>query len=107
MIKVENIKTFKAKGPFVVNIMRGHSPLANPYHDGRDGNRAEVIAKYRRWLWKQIQTENWVVINELKRLWQLNRSGNLTLVCCCKPLPCHGDVVKSCIEWMSKDFALS
>jgi len=24
-------------------------------------------------------------------------------VCCCKPLACHGDIVKAAIEWMIVD----
>jgi hypothetical protein len=32
------------------------SPLGNPYLLGRDGNREEVIAQYRRWLWAQLQS---------------------------------------------------
>jgi hypothetical protein len=30
-------------------------PLGNPFVVGRDGSRAEVIAKYRRWLWARLQ----------------------------------------------------
>ncbi|MCA6430258.1 MAG: DUF4326 domain-containing protein [Cytophagales bacterium] len=26
--------------------------------------------------------------------------NKLQLVCWCKPLPCHGDVVLSCLEWL-------
>ena len=31
------------------------SPLGNPFVLGRDGNREEVIAEYRHWLWAQMQ----------------------------------------------------
>jgi hypothetical protein len=31
------------------------SPLGNPFALGRDGSREQVIARYRRWLWAQLQ----------------------------------------------------
>ncbi|MFZ9753737.1 MAG: DUF4326 domain-containing protein [Cyanobium sp.] len=34
--------------------MEHSSPLGNPYAFGRDGNREEVIAQYRRWLRVQL-----------------------------------------------------
>ena len=82
------------------------SPLANPYVIGKDGNREEVIAKYRKWLWFHIK--QWhqtgklnAPVSELLRL-VCDRSESMTLTCWCHPLPCHGDVIISCIQWMRK-----
>ena len=75
------------------------SPLGNPYKIGRDGNREEVIRKYRAWLWSQIRNKNKKVLSELRKIKESALSGNVYLICYCKPLKCHGDVIKSCVEW--------
>jgi hypothetical protein len=85
-----------------ISIMRGKSALANPYRIGVDGDRAQVIEKYRHWLWAQLQGDVGNPVNmELKRLLAVARKGSLALVCCCKPLPCHGDVIRNCLEWLN------
>lgn len=75
------------------------SILANPYKIGRDGDRTQVMAKYRRWLWKQV-TERGPVYHELLRMARRSRTEHLKLACWCKPEPCHGDIIKNCIEWL-------
>lgn len=97
-IRVEN-KRFNDEG---IYIGRG-SVLGNKFRIGVDGSRKEVIEKYRMWLWGEIKRNNRVVVNELWRLIEIGREKDLVLLCWCKPLPCHGDVVKSCIEWMDKN----
>lgn len=56
--------------------------FSNPFVIGRDGTRAEVIAKYERWALKQPH-----IIAALPEL------VDKDLVCWCAPLPCHGDVL--------------
>jgi len=78
------------------------SVLGNPFLIGRDGDRSEVIAKYRIWLWSQIRTKD-EVWDELKVLYYAwKKHGDLTLFCWCAPKACHGDVIKSCLEWMDR-----
>ena len=74
------------------------SVLANLFVIGRDGNRDQVVAKYRVWLWSQIKA-NGTVLKELKRLSRLDRKS-LRLVCWCAPAACHGDVVLKALEWL-------
>ncbi len=88
------------------------SALGNPYKIGTDGAREQVIEKFRHWLWEIIkgaqagaalgktEREAW---DELNRLKEKSRRGDLNLLCYCKPLPCHGDVIKSCIEWLREE----
>ena len=78
------------------------SVLGNPFEmkEKTSQERNRVIAQYRKWLWEQIQSKNAKVINELNRLLYLERQFNkLCLVCWCKPLPCHSDVLVKCLEW--------
>lgn len=58
------------------------SKWGNPFVIGRDGSRAEVIAKYRTWIVAQPALMN--TLDELR---------GRDLVCWCAPLACHGDVL--------------
>lgn len=59
------------------------SKWGNPFVIGRDGNRATVIRKYESWL--RSKPELIQALPELR---------GKTLVCWCKPLACHGDVLE-------------
>lgn len=71
----------KYRDNFDVYIGRG-SKWGNPFIIGKDGNRDEVIAKYREWI--KTRPELLAALPELvgKRLG-----------CFCKPKPCHGDIL--------------
>jgi len=61
----------------------------NPFSIGRDGDRETVLAKYRRWLDRMLQSEKREVFLEaLKKL-----ATASALICCCKPKDCHGDIL--------------
>lgn len=77
-----------------VNIMRG-TPWGNPFVIGRDGDRVEVVRRYRRWLWEKIQTEPG--FGEAVR----NLHGR-DLCCCCAPAACHGDVLLAAAAYLSQ-----
>jgi hypothetical protein len=80
MIRVANLRNEK----YDVYIGRG-SKWGNPFIINKDGNRAEVIRKYREYAKKFSREE----LLELK---------DKTLGCYCKPLACHGDVLKEMCE---------
>ena len=67
----------------------------NPFRIGKDGERAEVIEKYRRWLWEKIQREE-------QDLYELADLQGCELGCHCHPLPCHGDVLARAAEWAAR-----
>ncbi len=54
----------------------------NPFVIGRDGDREDVITKYRAWLLTQPQL-----------LAKLPRLRGKILGCWCRPKLCHGDVI--------------
>ena len=73
----------------VVHIREPHdvyigrpSKWGNPFYLGIDGNRAEVIAKYREWISKQP-----LLLADLEEL------RDKRLGCYCAPQSCHGDVL--------------
>lgn len=93
-IRIENKRTYSGPGQYIGRP----SPLGNPYIIGRDGSRTEVIAKYKKWLWQQLQSET-PAKKELLRLARVYaKQHRITLVCWCAPDPCHGDVIASALE---------
>ena len=97
MINVHNINTYTGKG---VYIGRG-SVFGNPFKIGKDGNRDQVLAKYKRYLWNGINDDSSEICLNIKKLCDkyVRDNGNLNLICHCAPLPCHGDIIRSCILW--------
>ena len=79
MARVKHIREVKESND--VYIGRG-SKWGNPYVIGKDGNRDEVIEKYR--LYIERTPELLCAISELK---------GKNLVCFCKPQRCHGDIL--------------
>jgi len=71
---------------FDVYIGRG-SKWGNPFVIGKDGDRAEVIAKYEYYL---LQNDR--LLNDLHEL-EGKRLG-----CYCSPKACHGDVLLKELE---------
>jgi Domain of unknown function (DUF4326) len=88
-----------------VYVGRGRDPRTgepgrwgNPFRIGRDGNRAEVIARYRRWLWAEIETGR-IELADLASL------DDKRLGCWCSPQPCHGDVLATAARWAMEQIA--
>lgn len=110
MITVINGKTNRFLGNDKIYISRENktysveeSVLKNIFIIRKDGTRNEIIAKYRAWLWKEFNKKG-AVYKELIRIAIKVKAGeNIQLVCWCKPLDCHGDVIKRCIEWIIKE----
>lgn len=82
MSKVVNCKT----DPFDVYIGRP-SKWGNPFTIGKDGNRQEVIEKYRKYI-----LSNQELLDSLEEL------RGKVLGCWCKPKSCHGDVLLDLLE---------
>lgn len=66
---------------FDIYIGRG-SKWGNPFKIGRDGDRLEVIAKYRKY-----------ILNRSDLLADLHELKGKRLGCWCCPKPCHGDIL--------------
>jgi len=82
------------------------SPLANRFPIA-GSTREESVAKYRLWLWDQIVDEDKAVLGELSRIWQMSqRVEEINLYCYCAPLLCHGEIIRSCLEWMDENSGL-
>ncbi len=79
-------------GPDTVIVDR-RTKFGNPYRLGVNVDDPElVIANYRHWLWRSIQTGA-ITIEELAWL------HGKELACWCHPAPCHAHVLASAATW--------
>jgi hypothetical protein len=90
-MKVVNLK----KEKYEVYVGRG-SMWGNSFKIGVDGNRENVIEKYKKELWTKMQDPEFCKI-------MLRELDGKVLGCYCKPSQCHGDVLISAIEWLKKN----
>ena len=75
------------------------SHLSSKHAQIKVATREEAVDRYRGWLEEQLEDSDSLEAKAFNNLVQFYREfGELTLVCWCKPLPCHGDVLKEMIE---------
>jgi len=67
----------------------------NPFAIGKDGNREQVIEKYREWVLKQP-----------KLMSELHELQDKILGCFCKPQACHGDILKELVDKLYTHYTL-
>jgi len=97
----------KQPGDIYIGRPRGSQAwgFGNPFTMPYDGNRAEVIRKYRAWL-ETGQTYGNTDATPERRTWVLQNIPQLKgrrLVCFCKPKPCHGDVLKEMADKVNNE----
>jgi len=63
------------------------SKWGNPFREGKDGTRKEVIDKYRKY-----------ILSNKELMDSLDELEGKVLGCWCKPKACHGDVLVELIE---------
>lgn len=108
MIKVVNKRKYKGSGLYIGRP----SLLGNPYShldksiaEYRCETREESIEKYLEWMRKQY-VSNRKIKQFLVDLAKKHKLGEeIVLVCWCKPLPCHGDVLKTIIEKIAESLS--
>ena len=99
-IEVLNYKTDRIVGALCIMQSKG-ATLGNPFYKMR--NRHSSIRKFRRYLYDHIKKRS-NVHSELMRLTRMYLNGEkVRIYCCCKPLPCHGDVIADAIRWLAKN----
>ena len=110
--KVDTRKTLLSDQFYIGRFYEGKtmtlpaSALANPFKLNKNkDNRSEVIVQFRKYLWEHIQKglagQYTDVFEELLYLFYLYKTmKDITLMCWCKPLDCHGDIIGRAIYWM-------
>lgn len=90
-----------------VNVMRPHllsnqwSHMAGTYAKYAVSTREIAVEEYEKWLRASVAAKDPSV---MRALGQLNKDS--VLVCCCKPLRCHGDVIQTVWEEINKETKL-
>lgn len=98
--KLINYRTYNLDKSKVIPIDR-RSGFGNPFIEGIDGNRKEVVEKYSNWLIEWIYYKKEIIINGRSNKWiieHLKELSDSTVGCWCTPLPCHGDVIIGYLE---------
>lgn len=104
-IEILNYKKDRTVGALCIMHSKG-AILGNPYYKMAyfsPKKRIESIEKFRRYLWIELHKDG-NVRKEISRLAIAYLQGkHIRLYCCCKPLPCHGDIIKKAIIWLSNE----
>ena len=79
------------------------SVLAAYYRPGPGGPKAtrQRVPVAKGWpygLGEEPRQAVWEAVSELMA--RLRAGERVTLLCYCKPLPCHGDVLGNCLRWL-------
>ena len=91
-ITVLNKHKLSKPDPEAHYIGRG-SPLGNPYTVEKYG-RHSAIKLYEKWLNTQVEIGDPGIVSELDTIAnEVINTGHSKLICFCKPLACHGDVI--------------
>ena len=72
--------------PFYSVAIDRRSIFGNPFLMGRDGDRDQVVEKYKKYFYKRLETD----LDFQQKVLELK---DKTLGCWCAPLRCHGDVI--------------
>lgn len=74
-----------------------HGPHGNKYAIGVHGTRSEVLQKYERFTTKKLREDA-----EFKKYFVASLKSR-HLICHCKPLDCHGDVILRLLQLIAQD----
>jgi len=75
--------------------------LGNPFRIGVDGDRDEVIRKFKVWVWNEYQKKGGLY-HKLNMIVKMFEDRNLILGCWCSPLRCHCEVIRDFILYLSR-----
>lgn len=99
-MKIDNLNKYRSINEFRLKtsgIYCGRpSVLGNPYPITKSEERDEVIAKYRVWLWEQIQNKNKEILTELEKM-----NEETVLGCWCSPKFCHCEIIIKAWNWLN------
>jgi len=93
MIKIENKRTYKGDGYYIGRPC----PLGNPFPVDAKTSRAKAISQYREWLKQRLLGDNPTAKAFRVLVDHYREHGELTLICWCAPLQCHGEVIREFI----------
>lgn len=100
-IKVVSKRNLNPKLGWSDVYMGRPSPLGNPFAMKNESDRPVVIARFRKWLWSEINNINSKARAELFELASRVKAGEkIRLVCWCSPKECHADIIVRAVKWL-------
>lgn len=101
------------KGSLIINIMRP-SILSNEWSHNPNSaaqiivkDRMEAISEYEKSFLRKVKRKG-AFRDEVIRLFHLAKKQDIYLMCCCKPVYCHGDIIKKFLEkYLGDDIFIS
>jgi hypothetical protein len=106
MITVVNKRTHTGNTKNDFYIGRG-SILGNPYTHIKTkytkadyvlDTRDQAMDAYEEYLTKKIKERDSLICEELNKIWQAAKMGDVNLICYCVPKKCHGNFIKNVIN---------
>ena len=98
MIRIVNLRTYRAiKGEVLIKVDRS-SVLGNPFFMHNESERDLVCEQYEDYFNKQISKRNADFINALRNIYKVAQTHDVALGCWCYPKRCHAETIKKFIE---------
>ena len=96
MIQIKNLRKDSMKFEYDVRVDRANKVLGNKFIMHNEFERDKVCDEYEAWFNEQIDKQNELVLNELRRLYNIYKKyGKLNLFCWCAPKRCHAETIKN------------
>lgn len=77
--------------------------LGNPFIIGEDGDRNEVIEKYKIYFDRKMLNDKEFKESFYQLAEDYKRYETIQLACWCSPQKCHGDILKQALEEIYRD----
>ena len=96
MIQIKNLRKDSMQFEYDVRVDRANKVLGNKFVMRSELERDKVCEEYETWFNEQIDKQNELVLNELRRLYNIYKKyGKLNLFCWCAPKRCHAETIKN------------
>jgi|AntDeeMinimDraft_5_1070356.scaffolds.fasta_scaffold28836_1 hypothetical protein len=94
--RIKVVNKYKVKSKYVDIMIGGGTALGNPYALSPDLGQQEKVDRFAEYLGRQLKVRKGVARKEMEEFLDRIMAGEtIRLGCCCKPKPCHGDVIKN------------
>jgi hypothetical protein len=99
MIRIVNLKNYKLnKDEVLIKVDRSNKILGNKFYMANESTRDLVCNQYREWFKEQIKMPNSDVLVELRSIYTIAKSNDISLGCWCAPKRCHAETIKAFLD---------
>ena len=92
MIRIVNLRTYRAvEGEVLIKVDRS-SVLGNPFFMHNESERDLVCDQYEEYFYKQVP-KNAAFTNALRNIYRVMQTQDVALGCWCYPKRCHAETI--------------